>query len=81
MAAGQRIWATIDRIEYDEQGRPIAVLVFDDGQQLLLPAALLPAGARSKQVLEVSLSVDLAETERRANEVQQLQRELFGEQQ
>ncbi len=74
-----RLWATVDRIELDRQGRGRAVLVFDDGQQLVLPVEQLPAGARPGQVLTVRMEVDAQETARRASQIERLQRELFGE--
>ncbi len=79
MAGAHRLRATVDRLERDEQGRVLAVLVFDDGQQLVLPAELLPAGARPQRVVDVSFRVDREETARRVDEVDRLQRELFGE--
>lgn len=74
-----RLWATIDRIEQDEKGRRQAVLVFDDGQQLVVPVETLPSGATPNQVLQVSIRVDHDETARRTAEIGRLQRELFGE--
>ncbi len=71
--------ATIDRLERDEQGRALAVLVFDDGQQLVVPAELLPPGAGPQQVVDVSLQVNPEETARRGGDVERLQRELFGD--
>ncbi len=71
--------ATIDRIERDEEGREMAVLVFDDGQQLVVPRDLLPPGARSQQAVDVLFRVNPGETERRAAEIEKLQRELFGQ--
>ncbi len=79
MSATPRLWATIDRIEQDEQGRQVAILVFDDGQQLMVPRESLPPGVDVNQVVEVSLHVDSEETARRIGEIERLQRGLFGD--
>ncbi len=73
------LWATFDRVEEDERGEKIAVLLLDDGQELHLPARLLPAAASPQDVLAVTLSMAPQETKRRADEVQRRQQELFGE--
>lgn len=73
------LYATVDRFETDEPGNRIAVLVFDDGQQLILPASRLPDGCQNGMVLTVDLTPDRAETERRIRRVKQVQSRLFGE--
>ncbi len=78
MARASRLRASVDRLEHDQQGRALAVLVFDDGQQLVLPADLLPQGTRPQQVVELSFRVNREETARRSGDVERLQRELFG---
>jgi hypothetical protein len=77
-ATNQPLRATIDRIVSDQAGQNRAVLVFDDGQQLVVPAELLPRGARPQQVLLIRLQIDMEETSRRAGEVARIQGELFG---
>lgn len=79
MASKTVLRATVDRIERGERGKRFAVLVFDDGQQLVLPESLLPTGMRPQQVVQLSLEPDAEETARREEEVRRLQRELFGE--
>ncbi len=71
--------ATVDRVVRDQEGVERAVLVFDDGQQLVLPLEMLPPGVRPQQVLSVDFHVDAGETSRRAGRVERLQRELFGD--
>ena len=78
MASKSRLRATVDRIERDEEGNPLAVLVFDDGQQLVVPKDALPAGARPGHVLNLLPQIDLDETLRRSEEVRRLQQDLFG---
>lgn len=36
------LWATVDRIESGENGQELAVLVFDEGPELVVPRSLLP---------------------------------------
>ncbi|HEX2987530.1 MAG TPA: DUF3006 domain-containing protein [Chloroflexota bacterium] len=79
MENGVHLWVTYDRVEEDERGRKIAVLLFDDGQELHLPAGYLPRDSAPQQVLEVTLRADLQETERRAEDVRRRQQQLFGE--
>ena len=76
--ANQALRATVDRMVSDQNGQTKAVLVFDDGQQLVVPAELLPRGARPQQVLLIRLQIDMEETSRRAGEVARIQGELFG---
>ena len=78
MAESSRLLATIDRIERDEKGRACAVLVFDDGQQLVVPSDRLPKGARPQQVVALSLEIDAEETRRRTDRVRRQQKDLFG---
>ena len=72
------LYATIDRFETDEAGNHFAVLAFDDGQQLILPVSRLPEGCQDGTVLMVNLTPDHAETERRLQQVKQVQSRLFG---
>lgn len=62
--------AVIDRIEEN-----IAVLEFDDGFQLQLPASYIP-GAREGVVVEIR--VDEKETARRVDDVRKLQQDLLA---
>lgn len=78
MPKGGPLRATIDRIERDQKGRRHAVLVFDDGQQLVLPLDALPPEVRAGQVLRLSFQTDVEETARRAEEIRRLQQDLFG---
>lgn len=73
------IRATIDRVVRDQTGAERAVLVFDDGQQLVLPLELLPPGARAQQVISIAFEIDADESADRADQVSRLQRELFGQ--
>lgn len=79
MRSKPRLRATVDRIERDEEGRPVAVLVFDDGQQLVVPGTTLPAGAQPGDVLDLLLQMDRDETSRRAEEIRRLQQQLYGD--
>jgi len=69
----------IDRLERDERGHHLAVIVLDDGQQLVVPAEILPKDAKEGDVLILRLEIDRDETERRRARIRDLQRELFGE--
>ncbi len=71
--------ATIDRIVAGEDGKQMAALIFDDGQQLVVNVANLPVGVLEKQLVVISFRVDRQETARRTREVERLQDELFGE--
>ncbi|MGE5618972.1 MAG: DUF3006 domain-containing protein [Sphingomonadaceae bacterium] len=71
--------ATVDRFEHDEQGKHWAVLVFDDGQELVVDREKLPSGVQPHQMLVLRFQIDREETARRAEQIQKLQRELFGE--
>lgn len=79
MASKARLWVTVDRVVRDERGRDQAVLVFDDGQQLVLPIETLPTGAHPQQIIAVDLRIDPDETSRRASQIGKLQQQLFGE--
>ena len=74
------IVATVDRIELDEQHNRFAVLVFDDAQQLIVPAERLPEGCRAGTVVGLQFQPDEQETSDRLTHVRELQRRLFGEQ-
>lgn len=69
---------TIDRIDHDQQGNQLAVLILDDGQQLILPLERLPDGVSEGMVLSADLTVDDGETERRRSAVKRVQSRLFG---
>ncbi len=73
-----QLWATIDRFEMTEEGQELAVLVFDDGQQLVVPRTALP-WARRGTVLRVTLEQDTEAEQERRSEIERLQRRLFGE--
>lgn len=70
--------ATIDRIEEGASGEKLAVLVFDDGAQLVLPLERLPHGSADGSVLQVHLQLDPELERQRRNAVRDLQRRLFG---
>ncbi|GBD16061.1 hypothetical protein HRbin26_00956 [bacterium HR26] len=78
MGGERALIATVDRIELDERGELLAVLVLDDGQQLVFPLGLLPEGTHKGSVLRLRFEPD-PETERERRErIQRLQRRLFG---
>lgn len=70
--------ATVDEIEEGESGERLAVLVFDDGQQLVVPLERLPDGTRDGSVLRVRFRLDRRTERERRDEVRDLQRRLFG---
>ncbi len=74
----ERLFVTVDRFETDEAGHQLAVLVFDDGQQLILHASRLPDGCQAGTVLTIELTPDLHETKQRLSRVKQVQSRLFG---
>ncbi len=76
---GPVIVATVDRFEVGPGGEVLAVLVMDDGQQVIVPRSSLPAGSRQGDVLRVRFERDEEETRRRLDRVRSLQRELFKE--
>lgn len=69
---------TIDEINTDRDGRPIATLVESGGGVVTVPTALLPDGARVNQVIVAAFRVDPDSTEQRVRRVQQLQHRLFN---
>jgi hypothetical protein len=70
---------TVDEIEFNADNERVAVLIDDDGAQLVLPLALLPDGTQVGDVLNLSLAQDADETERRRKRVKDLQKKLFGD--
>lgn len=70
---------TVDEIELNADNQRVAVLIGDDGTQLVMPLALLPDGTQAGDVLNLSLAHDSGETERRRKLVSGLQKKLFGE--
>ncbi len=79
MGAKPILRATVDRIVTREDGTALAVLVLDDGQQLVVNVDALPAGVLEKQLVTISFKIDRAETARRVGEIGRLQSQLFGE--
>jgi hypothetical protein len=77
MAAGDGVRLTIDEIEPDESGTPIATLVADDGAVATIPLDLLPAGAGLNQVIVARFVLDEGTTEERRRRVAELQHRLF----
>lgn len=69
--------ATLDRIERDEDGNDLGVLILDGGEQLTLPVARLPEGSREGSVLTIAFQLDVDETQRRRERVRDLQSRLF----
>lgn len=78
MGSEPALIATVDRIESDERGEPLAVLVLDDGQQLVVPLANLPKGTRRGSVLRLRWEPDPATERERRERIRSLQRRLFG---
>ena len=70
---------TVDEIELNANNERVAVLIGDDGSQIVMPLALLPAGTQTGDVLNLSLAHDSDETERRRERVKGLQKKLFGD--
>ena len=79
MSETSHLWAAVDRIVRDQFGNEQAVLVFDNGQQLVLPLDVLPGGVLPQQLISVQFRIDLAESARRACQVENIQRQLFEE--
>ena len=52
----------LDRFEEGRDGTALAVLVADDGTAIVVPRALLPAGAEAGMTLALSLAIDQAAT-------------------
>jgi hypothetical protein len=75
-AAPSRV--TVDQISVNADNVKLASLLTDDGTQLLIPAALLPAGTAVGDVLLAQFSRDSDETAARARHSAELQRKLFG---
>ncbi|MBI4494150.1 MAG: DUF3006 domain-containing protein [Chloroflexi bacterium] len=75
----QALQVTIDRFERDARGQRLAVLVFDDEQQLVVPQTALPKDSRRGDVLVLTFAPDPEATRTRAERVARLQHELFGE--
>jgi hypothetical protein len=75
----ERRLMTVDQIELNADNQWVAVLIGDDGSQIVMPLALLPAGTREGDVLNLSLAHDSDETERRRERVKGLQKKLFGD--
>jgi Protein of unknown function (DUF3006) len=69
-----KIRLAIDRFE--GQGKPIAVLLDDDGAQINFPKRLLPRGSRPGDVLTFLIERDVATTRKVALETRKLQDEL-----
>jgi hypothetical protein len=65
---------SIDRFE--GKGKPIAVLLTDDGDALNFPRSLLPAGAKPGDVLTLTLERDAAASRQVADETRQVQDKL-----
>lgn len=74
--AGIRL--TVDEIGPDQDNRPLARLVSDDGDQVMVPLSLLPERTRVGDVLMASFLPDPDERERRRKHIADLQRRLFG---
>jgi hypothetical protein len=70
---------TVDEIELNANNERIAVLVADDGTEMVVPLSVLPTGTRTGDVLTMSLAPDSDETERRRKRVANLQKKLFGD--
>ena len=70
---------TVDEIEVNADNERVAVLIGDDGTQLVMPLSLLPEGTQTGDVLNLSLDHDSDETERRRAHVAGLQKKLFGD--
>jgi hypothetical protein len=70
---------TVDEIELNANNERVAVLVADDGTEMVVPLSVLPTGTRTGDVLTMSLAPDSDETERRRKRVANLQKKLFGD--
>lgn len=70
--------ATVDRIEEDERGQELAVLVFDDGQELIVPRNQVP-WLRREMVVRVVFEPSPEDEQERRAEIARLQARLFGE--
>jgi hypothetical protein len=76
--AGVSLTATIDRIEADQDGNALAVLVFEDGQQLVVPFDRLPDDSKAGSVLSIAMTLDQQMTQQRLEQVRSIQSRLFG---
>ncbi|NQT50333.1 DUF3006 domain-containing protein [Candidatus Kuenenbacteria bacterium] len=65
--------ATIDRIEEDK-----AVLIFDDGQKLIVPINKLPANSTAGKVLELNLIANEDVTEEKENLAKDVLNEILS---
>jgi hypothetical protein len=65
---------SLDRFE--GKNKSIAVLVADDGTTLNVPKAFLPKGARTGDVLILTIERDAEETARLAAQTRQIQKDL-----
>lgn len=70
---------TVDEIELNANNERVAVLIGDDGTQLVMPLSMLPPGTQEGDVLNLSLDHDDDETQRRRKHVGDLQKKLFGD--
>jgi hypothetical protein len=69
---------TLDHIEQDQQGEQLAVLVFDDSQQLVVPLDRLPDGCQEGTVLTLTFQQNQNETDHRREQIRTLQSRIFG---
>jgi hypothetical protein len=69
---------TIDEIEPDGEGRPIATLVAESGAIATIPIELLPEGAKVNQVVVAEFRLDESQTLERRRRVMELQHRLFN---
>jgi hypothetical protein len=78
MDAENGLVVTVDRVERDERGEPLAVLVLDDGQQLVVPLRWLPDGTRAGSIFRLHFDPDPATEQERRDAIRRLQQRLFG---
>jgi hypothetical protein len=69
---------TVDDIDVNADDEQVAALVTDDGQVMVVPLEILPAGVRRGDVLTLTLERDPDETEARRQKILDLQKRLFG---
>lgn len=67
-----KLSATIDRLEGEQ-----VVLIFNNGQQLVIPKADLPPGVVEGQVIYFSLSLDQAQTDTQENLAKSILKEIL----
>ncbi len=65
---------SIDRFE--GRGKRIAVLLTEDGRSILWPRDLLPSGARTGEILSITLERDIEATAEVARRAKALREEL-----